>query len=199
MCFTFVIALLRCVSHGFTLVLDSDAVLQHQSQVDDSVSPCASNEGKGELEMNRNLYQRQWRKQNKLLTDFLRTISSSESEHLNENQETDNLENACIEVSHDVEEDQSSEESASSDCEEIFQALEDCCVNNDQNNENISRSLVEWILRNKITRTASNELLSILRENGFEDVLPKCTRTLLQTPCNYEIKNKVFIVYLIIA
>ncbi|XP_066930026.1 uncharacterized protein [Clytia hemisphaerica] len=54
---------------------------------------------------------------------------------------------------------------------------------------NFSTQMSEWILRNKINRTASNELLSILRHNGHEE-LPLCTRTLLKTPRNYVIKEK---------
>ena len=41
--------------------------------------------------------------------------------------------------------------------------------------------LANWLLVHKISRTASNDLLTILRRNGHDD-LPKCTRTVVQTP-----------------
>ena len=56
---------------------------------------------------------------------------------------------------------------------------------NDSNSENeelgMVNELAKWILAFKISRSASNKLLQILRQNGHGD-LPKCTRTILQTP-----------------
>ena len=49
--------------------------------------------------------------------------------------------------------------------------------------ETLVDKLAKWILMHKITRTASNDLLKILRESGHIE-LPKCTRTILQTPRN---------------
>ena len=57
--------------------------------------------------------------------------------------------------------------------------IEDNEINNDR--LDMTDAIAKWILTYKISRSASNELLRILRENGHNDV-PKCTRTVLQTP-----------------
>ena len=49
--------------------------------------------------------------------------------------------------------------------------------------------LAEWILENKITRNASDGLLTLLKKNGHES-LPKCTQTLLKTPRKIQISEK---------
>jgi len=75
---------------------------------------------------------------------------------------------------------------------------------NDSDNENeqpcMVNELAKWMLTFKISRTASNELLGILHRNGHAD-LPKCTRTILQTPRDVASEKKcggdyVYLVFL---
>ena len=47
--------------------------------------------------------------------------------------------------------------------------------------------LAKWAVKNKITRTAVDELLSVLREHGHRP--PKNARTLLKTPRQVETKD----------
>ena len=51
-----------------------------------------------------------------------------------------------------------------------------------ENDEVLVRQIPKWILKHRITRTASNKLLTILRLYGGHVDLPKCARILLKTP-----------------
>ena len=162
---------------------------------------------------NRNAYQREYRRQNKLLEQFLQNVSSDGEENnqnlesssstssqaqvcdsLFENVHVDSIPNQNIFIENHYS-DWSSDESSGSDCEGVLNLLREDIALDDVNQQqdaaindeaNFSTQMSEWILRNKINRTASNELLSILRQNGHEE-LPLCTRTLLKTPRNYTI------------
>lgn len=61
--------------------------------------------------------------------------------------------------------------------------------NNELNNDQIFlEKLKNWAINNRISATAINELLILLRFGGF-NFLPKDSRTLKQTPKNLEIKE----------
>ena len=167
--------------------------------------------------MNRNAYQRKWRKGEKLLNELLDNLSSGEENNQIFNGPAEEVTTAPTGTAEELDQhfeqlpadtrfndlqgqddnhysDVVSDESEGSECEGVLHLLrnDDCdddIVIDTIDDENISKELSEWILRNKITRTASNELLSILRKHGHNE-LPKCTRTLLKTPRNYSIKAK---------
>ena len=54
---------------------------------------------------------------------------------------------------------------------------------------NLNYRLAQWVVKNKIVRSASDELLVLLRQNGHSD-LPKCTKTLIKTPRKVNISEK---------
>ena len=60
---------------------------------------------------------------------------------------------------------------------------------NSESNKTLAADLVDWILKFQIRRNASNELLSILRKHGHDE-LPKCTRTILKTPRSISSEKK---------
>ena len=130
--------------------------------------------------MERSKYQNQWRRSNQLLGKLL-------------NQDMDDNNSMAIEdncINNDITEDcnrffqdnlwseNNSEESSSGDenSNDVYSGVDD---NND--NVELESEIGQWILRNKINRTAANELLAILKKHGHEE-LPNCCRTILRTP-----------------
>ena len=126
--------------------------------------------------MNRNEYQRQWRKDKKLLNEYLNDNSADDDLVLNEVESSleQNSPNesqvSCDENSNPVSGDSDGNSDESSEIYEFF--IND--FDEDTQVENLSTEVAQWVLRNKITRTASNELITILRKYGHNEELPKC-------------------------
>ena len=138
---------------------------------------------------NRKEYLKRWRNRNRILNE----IVESEDDRCQHN-DISVLEE-LMDVSSDSSEDSRSSSTVSDQDVSLTDPLssneiedptnengeDHSMVANTENEENdMTIQLREWILKNKISRSASNELLTILRDNGH-DYLPKCTRTLVNT------------------
>lgn len=73
-----------------------------------------------------------------------------------------------------------------SDTTEFSEAVEDSEIENSKD-EKLSKDLGKWAVRNNITSGAVDELLDIFSCNFPACGLPRCSKTLLKTPINYEI------------
>ena len=149
--------------------------------------------------MDKNAYQCQWRKENKLLRDCLNESTESDVKSLSDDEREAAFDNNQQDLSEgkdaihsETSEESSGENEFSCDDDDSFDNLLNENFDNQPSNngDDISKEIAKWVLRNKITRTASDELLCILRKFGFQDELPKCTQTLVGTPrlCRTEAK-----------
>eukprot|EP00111_Clytia_hemisphaerica_P014372 TCONS_00042316-protein len=150
--------------------------------------------------MNRNEYQRKWRKDNKRIENILKDLSSSEEPCVTTEDEIVSCspgpsyeEDLPLENIPSDEEQSDFESSSDEEIHNFFREHIDGLEGNCENEEVFSdfpSDLASWILKNKITRTASDELLSLLKKNGHDEQLPKDTRTLLHTPRTSPIVSK---------
>ena len=148
-----------------------------------------------------NNYLREWRKRNRLLT---KSLSAIDKDDLENNVEIDSVDKVSDKngesdpgldsVDESYSEPQISTENSSAESQlSQFSAYDGDGADNGDNDGSdddnlvgecrLASQLAKWMLRNRITRSASDELLAILRLNGHED-LPKCSRTILRTPRN---------------
>ena len=144
----------------------------------------------------RNDYLREWRRKNRMLNEVFEDHNSVHSEVLIDYEVIDHHEED-LEIPTDIE--CGMDVSSTSDQESsVVERLSDVDGNlADRNNginewneeKTLEGELAGWVLKNKITRNATNELLDILRRNGHDE-LPKCTRTILKTPRSVLSKEK---------
>nr|XP_047126658.1 uncharacterized protein LOC124807929 isoform X2 [Hydra vulgaris] len=115
----------------------------------------------------KNQYLREWRQNSQALNNILVNEEINNSSHVKSN---------IIEV-----------ESFKSD-QDSEVPLND--VNKDLNDGVLVTEIVKWTLKHRITRNASDKLLFlILHQYGHHVDLPKCARTILNTPRNVPIVN----------
>ena len=130
-----------------------------------------------------NEYLREWRRRNRLLNNALesesRESSSSEVE-IDEHVESSGDLGFDVSMEADSNSDPESSDTVSSSDEDP-PGNNDGMVDENEEEPGLVTKLAKWILKYQISRTASNELLAILRQSGHDD-LPKCTRTILKTP-----------------
>ena len=130
--------------------------------------------------MERSKYQKQWRRSNQLLGRLLnQDIDDNNSMAIEDNCINNDIAEDCNRFfQDDLWSENNSEESSSGDenSNDVYSGVDD---NND--NVKLESKIGQWILRNKINRTAANELLAILKKHGHEE-LPNCCRTILRTP-----------------
>ena len=162
--------------------------------------------------MKRNEYQRQWRKDKRRIETILQDLSSSDESSVSESvivpndtpvlypDNPTNFESNLLTENPTIEEELSDYETSTDEDIDSFLREHINDTEGDVENEedltagiasNLASDLSSWILKNKITRTASDQLLSLLKQNGHDEQLPKDTRTLLGTPRTCAIVSKV--------
>ena len=113
--------------------------------------------------MKRSKYQKQWRRSNQLLGRLLnQDIDEINSMAIEDNCINNDIAEDCNEFfQDDLWSENNSEESSSGD-ENSNDIHSD--VDNTNDNVELELEIGQWILRNKINRTAANELLAILKK-----------------------------------
>ena len=119
--------------------------------------------------MERSKYQKQWRQSNQLLGKLLnQDIDDNNSMAIEDNCINNDIAEDCNRSLQDnLWSENNSEESSSGDenNNDVYSGVDD---NNDK--VELESEIGQWIFRNKIDRTAANELLAILKKHGHEEL-----------------------------
>ena len=128
------------------------------------------------IESGKNEYLRNWRYRNRTLGELIIQYKTNEEniesvEHYSDKQYPIDYDSSR----EDIFEDAASSSDGKDPDPDNFEPVEEESVEG-----NLTNDLSRWILKYQISRNASNDLLTILRQYGYPE-MPKCARTLLKT------------------